>query len=96
MAACFSCNLPLDLEREISRTETCPQCGADVHCCKNCRHHDPAAHNQCREPNAEWVADRDKANFCDYFQLAASGDSGGRPAGASARAAFDALFKKKS
>ncbi len=47
--------------------ETCPQCGAYWHCCLNCRFHDPHAHNQCRIPTTEWVADRRKFNFCDDF-----------------------------
>jgi hypothetical protein len=60
--------------------------------------YDTSAHNRCREPQAEWVTDRERANFCDYFkpntQVAAA-----RPKGASgpldeARSAFENLFKK--
>jgi hypothetical protein len=34
-----------------------------------CVFHDPAAPQQCREPVAEPVADRQRANFCGYFQV---------------------------
>ncbi len=49
------------------RGGTCPQCGSDLHCCLNCRFYDPAKHNQCAEPQAEWVRDKESANSCDYF-----------------------------
>jgi len=51
-------------------------------------------HNQCRETQAEWVADKEKANFCDYFVFSARAAA---PAGTGAEAArkkFDDLFKK--
>jgi hypothetical protein len=51
--------------------------------------------NRCREPQAEWVSDREKANFCDFFtpnkSVSAAGSN--KPA-ASPRDAFDSLFKK--
>jgi hypothetical protein len=56
--------------------------------------YDPHAHNKCREPQAEWVTDRERANFCDFFipnNLNAS--AAGKPS-ADPRSAFDALFKK--
>jgi hypothetical protein len=38
----------------------------------NCRHHDIRYHNECRIPETEFVRDREKANFCDHFQLAST------------------------
>lgn len=35
--------------------------------CMNCLHYDPSAYHECREPLAELVQDKLKANFCDYF-----------------------------
>ena len=29
----------------------------------------PGANNQCREPQAEWQTDKDKANFCEFFEF---------------------------
>ncbi|MEK7792984.1 MAG: hypothetical protein AAB353_00565 [Candidatus Hydrogenedentota bacterium] len=52
--------------------ETCSSCGAYLHCCKNCRFHQPRTHNECSIPTTEWVADRRKANYCGDFQFADS------------------------
>ena len=58
----------------------------------NCRFHDPSAYNECREPNAERVSDRDRANRCEYF-VPGTGAGGEKDDGA-ARSELDALFKK--
>ena len=74
--------------------DACDACGADLHVCRNCAHHDPAAYNECRESSAERVSARERANRCDYF---APGDRAGRAGtdeDAKARDALDALFKK--
>ena len=63
----------------------------------NCRLHDSGANNQCREPQAEWVTDKDKANFCEFFEFLDASQPG-RASGSGlggARAAFDALFPEK-
>jgi hypothetical protein len=49
----------------------------------------------CREPQAEWVSDRERANRCEYFRP--SGAPGGPSKRASdARAKLDSLFKKEN
>ncbi len=73
--------------------DACESCRADLHVCRNCRHHDPAAYNECREPNAERVGDRDRANRCDYFSPG-EGATGSSPADRS-KAQIDALFRKR-
>jgi hypothetical protein len=91
---CYSCHGELTFPGTISRTAECPTCDADVHCCLNCHNYDPSAHNRCREPQSDWVSDREKANFCDFFianQLSSSGIT--RP-GEDARRSFENLFKK--
>ena len=37
--------------------------------CLNCRFHDRQAAHQCRERRAEPVAEKDSANFCEYFDF---------------------------
>ncbi len=66
---CWRCGAFIEISgaRRVSRTEECPTCRGDLHCCKNCRFHDPQYHNECREAQAERVTDRERANFCDYF-----------------------------
>ena len=92
---CHHCGIELKFEGYISRSDECTRCSSDVHSCLNCDNYDAHAHNKCREPQAEWVTDRDKANFCDFFvpnnlKPASTFKS---PA-ADARSAFDSLFKK--
>ena len=69
-------------------------CDTWLHCCRNCAFFAPGSANDCREPRAEPVTDREQANFCEWFRPAAAavavhGDA------APARAALDALFTKK-
>ena len=99
MKVCHHCERELQVAARIPRTDGCPYCHSDLKCCLNCRLHDRGANNQCREPQAEWVTDKDKANFCEFFEfrerspLASLGDAGADPA--RARVAFDSLFSKK-
>jgi hypothetical protein len=46
-----------------------------LHCCHNCRFHDPKKHNECHIPNSEFVRDRFAANFCEEFEFTASGNA---------------------
>ncbi|MBD3161367.1 MAG: hypothetical protein GF346_04115 [Candidatus Eisenbacteria bacterium] len=96
MPSCWSCGaeLPYRPLTPIPRSAECPSCGGDLHACRNCRHHDPAVNNQCREPNAEWISDRERANFCELFQLAdRSGGAGdAKDRAAEARKKLDDLF----
>ncbi|MCI0487018.1 MAG: hypothetical protein L0229_10500 [Blastocatellia bacterium] len=91
---CHSCGGEIKLEGYISRSDECPHCSTDIHCCLNCEHYDPAAHNRCREPQAEWVSEREKANFCDYFMPNTLQAAGRKTSSADdVRKAFDSLFK---
>jgi hypothetical protein len=49
-------------------------------------------YNECVEPNADRVIDKEKANFCDYFQL--SGSKLSSPTKEDLINSADALFKK--
>jgi len=98
MRACHACGAEQDPYSAIGHTSSCPQCRADLKCCLNCISHEPGSRNDCREPHAEPVSDVAKANFCDFFQFRSSpgpGSGGSGGDAASARNAFDALFKKK-
>jgi len=69
MSACHFCGHALDPKMRIVKDTVCAGCGRDLHACVQCRHYDRNAHNQCREPQAEWVTDRERRNFCDYYAL---------------------------
>jgi len=95
MAQCHNCGREWVTQKRVKVPgvkETCEGCGAHLHCCRNCRFHDTSAHNQCAIPNTEWVADREKANFCDQFEWREGSENRGSVAGADARRALDALF----
>jgi len=97
MPQCWFCGTALSYAHHanVPRGEACPGCGKDLRCCRNCRHHDPGAHNQCREPDTEWVTDRERANFCERFQLAAEPVARAAPGrGGDARSKLDGLFRK--
>ena len=76
MRLCAFCKKRLDLDGKVMRADTCPHCGRDLHSCVQCEFYDPFAHNKCREPESEWVSDREKANFCDFFRFGGGKDTG--------------------
>jgi len=67
---CWKCGAELKhLLLPFSRYEECSTCKADLHACLACRHYDPALSDACREDRADFILDKDKANFCDYFKV---------------------------
>ncbi len=68
---CFSCNTKLELEStdKIGRHEDCPKCRTSLRCCRMCQFYDKLVYNECKEPNAERLLDKEKSNFCSYFVL---------------------------
>lgn len=91
---CYSCKNELEFETNssISRSEECPQCYANIRCCKMCKFYDQSAYNECREPSADRILEKEKSNFCDYFQIGSGSDE--NDAQKDALAAANALFKK--
>ena len=88
MESCGACGVALDIRGVVGRRAECPQCGAELHTCLNCRHYDESAAHSCREPHAEPPADKERSNACDLFQL---GDGAPRRRGGPRQAARDAL-----
>ena len=64
---CHGCGTTNEVPTPVSRRESCNRCGAELRCCLNCTFHDRSTYNECREPSAERVVDKDRSNFCDYF-----------------------------
>lgn len=79
---------------DYNRHDTCGGCGADTRVCKNCEHYDPRHYNDCREPQADRVVDKDKANFCDYFRPKTGKGGSSEPSPDDRKKAAEALFKK--
>ena len=93
---CFACGAAVERAsgERVGFRDECPRCRADLHVCRNCAHHDPGAYNECREPGAERVSDRGRANRCDWF-APREGPASGAAAHANARAKLEGLFKKR-
>ncbi len=67
---CWSCGQHL-AAAEYTREGECPACRKQTHVCRNCRFFERGRPNDCQEPIAEYVNDKERANFCDYFDPAA-------------------------
>ena len=93
---CSRCGRSLDVSKP-SRRDTCPGCGADLHACVQCAFYAPGLYNDCREPRAERVVDKERANFCDWFRPSDRGPASqdADDVKARVRAELDALFGKK-
>lgn len=68
---CWSCGEALSASH-YQREGECPRCRKQTHVCRNCRFYQPGRPNDCQEPVAEAVTDKQRANFCDYFEPAAN------------------------
>ncbi|MGE0614516.1 MAG: hypothetical protein AB7P04_02660 [Bacteriovoracia bacterium] len=90
---CWNCSQSLTA-LDYGRQDTCRKCGRDTRVCKNCEFYDKAYNNECRETQAERVVEKERGNFCDYFTP--SSRAGGNASRDAARAAAEALFKKKT
>ena len=101
---CWYCGSPITDPDPIGRSLRCQDCGKDLRSCKNCRFFLPGASlanntGSCKETSAEPQADRERANFCDWFSL--DGKFRSQTAGQkkeinnakTSREAFDNLFK---
>ena len=91
---CWKCGASLAaLSLPLRRLDECKSCGAELHVCKMCVEYDTAKAKHCREPIAEEVKDKERANFCDYFKPRADAYQPRDTAElARARGGLDALF----
>ncbi len=96
MKACHSCGAEWTEKDKPGFSAVCERCGEYLHCCRNCRFHAPGQHNDCREPGAEMVRDKEARNLCEWFQFAQTGGAGAekRDRAAEARAKLEELFGK--
>lgn len=67
---CQACGQSLDIGDRVGRKEDCPFCTADLHACIQCRFYEPGHHNDCRESQAELISEKERANFCGYYEPA--------------------------
>lgn len=65
---CWKCKKNIQDSDIIYHTSTCDFCGTDLHSCKNCKFYSVGSHYDCHESEVEFVSDKEKANFCDFFK----------------------------
>ena len=67
---CWKCGASLDaLPYPLSRRAECPACRTDLHICRMCEFYDTRVSKNCREPIADEVKEKQRANFCGYFRI---------------------------
>jgi predicted RNA-binding Zn-ribbon protein involved in translation (DUF1610 family) len=92
IGSCWSCGGGLS-SHDYGRETNCLQCGKPTRVCRNCRWYDTSRPNSCQEPVAEEVQDKERANFCDFFEPTDCGESGGSTTQADLQKAAEELFK---
>ena len=89
---CWSCSARL-VAADYAREGRCPACSKATHACGNCRFYAPGRANDCLEPIAERVIDKEWPNFCDLFEPGSHTSATAKPPADDLRAAAEALFK---
>jgi len=92
---CRACSKEVSIAGRVPFRERCPHCDAALHSCVNCRFHDSAAYNSCREPKAERQVEKQRENRCEYFETMTvpPGMTAKKPQ--TSKDAFEALFAKQ-
>lgn len=95
---CWKCGTALaSLPMPLSRLSECLACHAELHVCRLCILYDSRKAQSCDEPRADPPLDKQRANFCEFFQPRSGAfqpldDS----AVGKAKAELENLFGKKS
>ncbi len=92
---CWNCGESLS-PLDYGRGDICKKCGRDTRTCKGCKHYDRDAHNQCHETIAERVVEKERSNFCDYFEPHDNSPSSQATSRDAMKLAAEALFKRKN
>jgi hypothetical protein len=73
MNPCPNCgkNVPFLEAFPPGRADSCDHCGAALRTCLACKNYDKSAYNECHEPAAERVVDKEKPNFCEWYKFGA-------------------------
>ncbi len=85
-------------DRKPGFNEACGSCGKDLHACANCRFYKPGARWDCAETIDAPIADKERRNYCEWFQTspalfaATEGRASARSAAEKARGDLDRLF----
>jgi len=95
---CSYCGAPLPGDRKPGFNEVCASCGKDLHACVNCRFYRPGARWDCAETIEQPVSDKERRNYCEWFETdprlfsATEGKAAERDRAEKARRDLDKLF----
>ena len=93
---CFNCGHHVELDDRLPHNATCEKCSSYLRCCLNCRFYDPNAYNECREFSAERVKEKEKANFCEFFEASSDSHFNSNKRKEEALGKLNSLFKKNT
>jgi hypothetical protein len=93
---CWHCGAEIETRERVGFRDYCPKCDRAEHCCRNCEFYDRNYNNECREPTADRVVDKERFNFCEYFAAVRERRVSSASSGSDPRQKLEALFKKKS
>ncbi len=66
VSRCTQCGVVLTMS---DGSGACPQCGFDLHSCKQCVNFDPGERYECRQPVAQRISPKDKRNDCTFYTI---------------------------
>ena len=66
VSRCAQCGVVL---RMVDPSSKCPQCGFELHSCKQCVYFDPSERNECRQPVPMRVSRKDQKNECSFYAI---------------------------
>ena len=91
---CWRCGESLaDLPLPLARLAECLSCHTELHVCRMCKYYDTSVAKSCREPVADEVSNKERANFCGWFMPRHGAYTrGNERRTADAQGTLDALF----
>ncbi|HEB97860.1 MAG TPA: hypothetical protein ENI96_15685 [Sedimenticola thiotaurini] len=92
LGRCWHCGAGLG-PHDYGRETGCPGCGRPTRVCRNCRWYDTSRANACQEYRAEPVTEKERANFCEFFEPTTPATAGGPTPEEELRRAAESLFK---
>jgi len=91
LGRCSNCGAVL--QQGFDPNGTCPRCGFELHCCKQCVHFDTGAQFECTQPIPERIAKKDARNECTFYAFRTTVEKDTAPtAASSAPAASSSSF----
>lgn len=66
VSRCTQCGVVL---RMVDPAGKCPQCGFELHSCKQCMYFDPSERNECRQAVPQRIPRKDQRNECTLYAI---------------------------